>query len=1105
MKASLLIACMAILTLHVANASVENSANINLSLKNVTIEQVLDRVELDTDYRFLFTDRTIDVARVVDVEIDTKDILDVLKVLFDGTSVQYSIVDKQVILSTKAKAYTGTMANQTNRITGVVVDEHNEPIIGANIVEKGTINGTITDADGAFTLQVANEAILVVTYIGYTRLEVPVGNKTSLRIVLVEDTKALEEVVVVGYGTQKKVNLTGAVGSVQGDILASRKTMQLSNALQGAMAGVLVTRDNNAPGASAGSIRVRGVTTIGDSNPLYIVDGVPGDINQVNPNDVENISVLKDAASASIYGSRAAAGVILITTKRAKENQLDLNYSFEYGAEIPTTLPKFVDVQRYMEMANELRWNDAGNGSNEYPLYAKDLVENYYTLNAGDPDKYPITDWTDMLLKGSAPRQSHLLSIAGGTEKVRTKASISYDKTDGLYADRYYDRLMIRINNDFKINNYLGASLDVNFKRSHTQSPQEGGVFYVMRFAAPVYAAVWKDGRIAEGKSGNNIYAATMYGGERNEYYNQLGGKAAIDFTPISGLKLSAIIAPTYNFDKTKSFRKAVPYYSATDPALLMGYIEGHATTMLSENRTDSYNVTTQFLANYNKIFGGHDLALMGGYENFYYFNEALSASRDQYELDGYPYLDIGPLELRNNGGNAYENAYRSFFGRAMYNYKSRYLLQANIRYDASSRFHENYRWGSFPSFSAGWVLSEENFMKNIHWLSFLKFRVSWGTLGNERIGNYPYQSTIGFSNALFYTGNTVVSKQTAAQVRYAIQDISWETTESTDIGFDVNFLNNRLRLTADYYLKTTKDMLLALEIPDYMGFENPDQNTGKMNTKGFELEVSWNDKIGDLRYSIAANISDFKSKMGYLGGTEFLGDQVKKEGSEFNEWYGYLSDGIFQTSEEVDNSPKLNNNVRPGDIKYKDVSGPDGVPDGRISPDYDRVLLGGSLPRFVYGGNIQLNYKGFDLSLAVQGVGSQNSRIQERMIQPLQANWGHIPLILDGNYWSVYNTAEQNLAAKYPRLSWTNAGNFTDMSDFYLFNGRYLRMKNIALGYMIPSSITEKINIKGVRLYISANDLFCLSNYPEGWDPEMGVDAYPITTSVLFGLSVNF
>lgn len=1082
------------------------SYKVSINKQNSSIIEILKEIEKNSEFTFFFNDNRVNVNRKASVSAKDATLENVLDQVLRNTGYNYQIIDRQVLIKVSTNPQMANISQQVKAISGLVADANGEPVIGANVVEKGSTNGTITDADGKFTLHVAPGATLLVSYIGYVSREIPVGNKNELTVSLEEDTETLDEVVVVGYGAVKKKDLTGSVSAIKGDDLANRKTMQLSTALQGAVSGVMVTRDNAAPGATA-SIKIRGVTTItdGGSDPLYIVDGVPGDINQVNPSDVESMSVLKDAASASIYGSRAAAGVILITTKRAKADQLSLDYSFEYGFEMPTSLPEFVDVQRYMQMTNELRWNDAGNGANEYPLYAKEVIDDYYNLNAKDPNKYPITDWTDMILKSSAPRQSHQLSISGGTKKVRTKASISYDKTDALYADRSYERIMARVNNDFKINNYLGASLDVNFKRSNNHLPEEDLTFDWMRLSAPVYAAVWDDGRIGEGKSGNNIYAMTKYGGTKDEQYNQLGGKIAIDITPIDGLKISGIVAPIFNFDKTKTFRKAVPYYSATDPSQLMGYIEKHATTKLTENRNESWSVTTQFLGTYAKTFGNHDINLMAGYENYHYFKEELSASRDKYELDNYPYLDLGPLSLRDNSGKAYENAYRSVFGRIMYSYKNKYLLQANVRHDGSSRFHADYRWGTFPSFSAGWVMSEESFMKNIDWLSFLKIRASWGSLGNERIGNYPYQSTIGFGNGLFYIGDKAVSQQTAAQIKYAIQNISWEKTESTDIGLDANFLNNRLRFTADYFYKTTKDMLLALEIPDYMGFENPDQNTGKMNTKGFELELGWSDRTGDFNYSVGVNLSDFRSEMGDLGGTEFLGDKVKKKGSEFNEWYGYLSDGIYQTQEEVDNSAKLNNNVKPGDVKYQDVSGPEGVPDGKISPDYDRVLLGGSLPRYMFGGNIQLEYKGIDLAMVFQGVGSQNSRMSSKMIQPLQANWGHVPALLDGNYWSMYNTPEQNQAATYPRLSWTNASNFTQMSDYYMFNGRYLRMKNITIGYTIPTHLTEKASIKRVRVYVSANDLFCLSKYPKGWDPEMGDNAYPITTSVLFGLSVNF
>ena len=395
--------------------------------------------------------------------------------------------------------------------------------------------------------------------------------------------------------------------------------------------------------------------------------------------------------------------------------------------------------------------------------------------------------------------------------------------------------------------------------------------------------------------------------------------------------------------------------------------------------------------------------------------------------------------------------------------------------------------------------------MKGIPNLSFLKLRASWGTLGNERIGNYPYQSTVSFGSALFYNGNTVVSSQTAAQTQYAIKDISWETTESYDIGVDANFFKNRLRFTGDYYKKTTRDMLLELEIPDYMGYDNPDQNTGKMNTNGWEVELGWNDNIGEVSYSVSANLSDFKSKMGDLGGIQFLGDQVKFKGSEFNEWYGYKALGIYQTQADVDASAKTSANVRPGDIQYADISGPNGVPDGIISSTYDRVLLGGSLPRYMYGGNIQLGYKNFDFSMSFQGVGKQNVRMSNMMVQPLFENWGNFQELIDGKYWSTYNTAEQNLAARYPRLTYNNTGNNYAMSDYWMFNGAYFRLKNVTLGYNLPKRITDKVMLQNVRVYGSVSDILTFNNYPKGWDPEVSSSGYPITASFIFGVSVKF
>ena len=1097
-----------------AFATNADAQQVSITVNNAKVKTVLNSISDQTGLSLAYSAQVVDLNRKVSLNFVNTEVSEVLNAMFGNTAIGYEIKDGKIYLF-KAAEKTTALANQQKKIiTGTVVDSNGEAVIGANVLVKGTTNGTITDIDGKFSLEVPEGAMLLVSYIGYGDYETKVGNQSNLSITLKEDSQALDELVVVGYGTMKKKDLTGAVGAVKGDDLASRRTTQLSTALQGATSGVLVTRDNSAPGATA-SIKIRGVTTIGETSPLVIIDGVPGDINQVNPEDVENMSILKDAASASIYGSRAAAGVIVITTKRAKENDLSLNYNFEYGWEMPTKLPQYVGAQRFLEMVNETRYNDNNSGG-WYQTYSEDQVNNWLKYHETDPDAYPVEDWQDALLYSSAPRQTHSINIAGGSKVVKTKASFRYDQTDGLYINRDYERFMLRVNNDIQINKWMEAHLDVNFSRAKSEEPHRNPMELALRATPPIYAIRWTNGMWGDVKDGENPLAMITDGGTKTTWNNRIGGKAAIDITPIKGLKISGVIAPTYNFDKIKSFVKQVPYTYANDPNTVKGYMAAFSTTKLTEYRNDYYDVTTQFFANYNKTFGKHDLSVMVGYEDYYAFWENLNASRDQYELTGYPYLDIGPETYRDNSGNAEEYAYRSLFGRVTYNYDNRYLLQANFRRDGSSRFAPESRWANFPSFSAGWILSEEQFMKNLNWdwLSYLKLRGSWGTLGNERITDinnndkqnyYPYQSALNFNSALLYKGGVVTSVSTAAQQYYAVRNISWETTETWDIGLDANFLNSRLYFAFDYYKKNTRDMLIALEIPKFIGYDNPFVNTGKMQTKGYDLEIGWRDHIGDFSYSVSANLSDFVSKMGDLGGTEFLGDQVKMEGSEFNEWYGYVSDGLFQTQEEVDNSPKLNNNVTVGDIKYVDISGPDGVPDGKISSEYDRVLLGGSLPRYMYGMNLSASYKGFDISMMLQGVGKQNARINREMVEGLKDNWTGFPAILEGNYWSVNNTEEENLNAKYPRLTRTNVEANMAMSDFWLFNGRYLRMKSLTVGYTLPSALTKKISMETVRFYVSGNDLFCISNYPYGWDPEVSVTGYPITMSVLLGVSVNF
>ena len=1078
------------------------SKKVSLVSSSSTVGQVLKDIEAQTGYLFVYNTSDIDVSKKVSLNFKDAAVSQVLDSVLDGHNVKWHFEGRYIKIM-KQEPEGKSKSNGPVKIQGKVCAADGEPLIGASIMVKGTSTGVITDMDGQFTMEIPTPGtVLVASYLGFVDQEFEAVGDGNFDIFLKEDNNTLDELIVVGYGTQRKVDLTGSVGSVGGKTLADRKSTSIATSLQGAVAGVTVTRSGNEPSNEGGDIKVRGITTIGDSTPLVIIDGVPGDMSSVSSEDIENISVLKDAASASIYGSRAAAGVILITTKRGQKERINISYNIEYGSEIPTANVDFVDITRYLEMTNELRYNDNPSGG-LYQDYSQDQVENWLEYNQTDPNKYPNTDWRKLVLKDSALRCMHRVNISGGSKVIQTNASFTYNKTDGLYNGLDYKRYMTKVNNDINITDWLHASIDFSFNKKEANSPVTDP-YTLVRYLPPIYAATWDDGRIADGK-GANIYALVNYGGFNKKDIFQFSGKAQIDIRPLPSLRFSAIFAPNFVITKQKSFQKELPWTTAEDPDVIGGYLI--SSTKLSEYRNDSKSYNAQFLANYNETFNGHSIGVMAGYETNYYFYEGLTATKDKFEVSDFPYMDIAPNNQVYDSGNAYETALMSFFGRLSYNYKNRYLIQANCRWDGSSRFAKKYRWGMFPSISGAWVLSEEPFF-NIgkEAISFMKVRVSYGTLGNERIGNYPYQSLISTGRGLFVNSKgEAVEEMTAAQRNYVIENISWETTYSIDAGLDLYFLNNRLSLTADYYNKKTKDMLLALEIPDYVGYGNPEKNTGDMYTNGFELTLGWKDNVGDFFYGVNFNLSDFKSKMGNLGGTQFLGDQVKLEGSEFKEWYGYVSDGLFLTQEDLDNSPKLNNQTSLGDIKYKDISGPNGVPDGKITPEYDRVLLGGSLPRFTYGGNINLGYKGLDISLSFQGVGMQKSRMANMMVKPLISNYGNIPAIIDGKYWSSFKTAEENAQAQYPRLTYANESGVYCLSDYWLFNGAYFRLKNIMVGYTLPEHLTNRIFIKKLRFYATATDLFSISNYPKGWDPEVGPTSYPITTTVLLGAEITF
>lgn len=1004
-------------------------------------------------------------------------------------------------------------------VTGTVSDS-NGPLAGVMVLNKDNGKWASTDLDGNYTISEINKGqTLEFSFMGYITKKEVWNGQHPYNVLLMEDAMELEETVVIGYGSVKKKDLTGAVGVVNDKIIGQQSTSQLSQSLQGVVPGLSVTRSSSMPGASA-TIKVRGITTMSDSSPLILVDGMAvSSLDNVPTEDVRQITVLKDAASAAIYGARAASGVILITTKEASEGQLQIGYNGEVSVITPTEFPSYrTGVKEYMEDYNEWAWNDAGNPEGgEYAGYSKELIDNYMSNNAYDPITYPNYDWKSAILKKASMRHKHNVTMTYGNKVIKSRTSASYENADALYKGLSHERLSLRSRNTIKFSEKWSGALDFSFRQATKKDPHSGSPIKAANMYPSIYAGLYPDGRIAPGKEGSfsNTLGALLEGGNKTNVATMASAKISLSYKPVEGLDITANFTPTYSFVKTKDMQKAVPVYDAYDTDVILGYVSGYTANALSELRSDAKTFETQVIATYDKTFAKkHNFNVMAGYEDYMYTYEKLTADTNEMELSMFPYMDLANKNSLNVGGSSYQNAYRSFFGRIMYNYDNRYYLQLNARGDASSRFHKDYRWGFFPSASLGWVVTNEKFMSNVNWLNHLKLRASVGSLGNERIGNYPYQTYITFNKAIMYdsAGTSPVSTMTGAQADYAYKNIHWEKTWSWDAGIDATFLDNRLDFSADYYYKKTTDMLLAVAIPSFTGYSAPDRNAGTMNTRGWEVKLGWADSIGDFSYAVSVNLSDYKSVMGDLGGKQVFNSNgtIITEGEEYCAWYGYKASGLFQNAEEISNSALLVSSVKPGDVKYKDISGPEGTPDGIINDTHDRTVLGSSLPHYIYGGSINLGWKGISFSVLFNGVGHQLSRLTEDMIRPLESQWLPSPSVIrnsDGsrNYWSVYNTDEENLKAKYPRLS-HSSGEYNNykMSDYWLKNSAFLRVKNINLGYTFPKALISKVNLKGLRVYFNVDDPFCFDNYLKGWDPEAGASTY-IARTWTFGLDLKF
>ena len=999
-------------------------------------------------------------------------------------------------------------------LRGTVTDAMG-PVIGANVIEKGTKNGTVTDADGHFTLNVSPNATLVVSYIGYKEQEIPVNNRREVKVRLVEDSKAINEVVVVGYGTQKKVDLSGSVSAINvSELTESRPATNISQAMAGLAAGVQVTSANNRPGNDDATIIIRGQGTLNSSAPLVIIDGMEGSISSVNPSDIESISVLKDAASAAIYGSRAANGVVLITTKSGKTGTVKVDYNGYLSLQsIRKTLTPVSDYATYMELMNEGYLN-SGNAA----LFTQAKIDEWRQYGDSDPDGHPNTSWIDETFKNSVAN-NHNISVNGGNDRVTFYTSFGYSNNPGVMENSGERKYNGRLNLDVKVTDWL--KLGVNANGSHAErdlgTDEIDNVFYYAGASTPSLCYRSSDGRY--GANQNDEDNAQVNNSLRR--LNSSAGGYDVNFyktrfsatlTPIKGLDIRG----SYTFSLSDTQREEIPVFLdlwnfQTNTVSTSGTSQSYS----QSGNTKIYRYFGDITANYNHNFFDDRLA----------FNLLVGASQEQYRYKTftttkYDLISTNLDALNAATGSATASGYkrewamRSYFGRLNLGWDDKYLLEANLRADGSSRFLKDNRWGYFPSVSAAWRISQESFMEDTRdWLDNLKLRASYGSLGNNTLdasnrdtgGNYSAQSLYSTSN---YTwGNALAVGM--AQTAIANANLTWETTYVTNVGFDFGVLRNRLTGTVEYFNKKTKDILIDLPAPDVHGTASlPTQNSATVSNKGFELTLGWQDKVGDFTYGLNGNFTYVKNNVDKFKGDDYSLSGVKmiKEGLPINSLYMLQVDRIIQTDEDLQivkdmiaanpSAFKAYGTPEKGDLLYKDVNG-----DGLINSD-DRVIVSkNSMPRFSFGLTLNAGWKGFDLSVLFQGMAGYKTFFQYIPYNTPTVRYGYQinKKVAEGRYYEGRTTK-----ATYPRLLEYSDGRNTQNSDFYLYDNSFFKIRNIQLGYTIPSKVLAPIHIDRIRLYTSLENFFTFTSY-EGIDPEVTSVAYPTIRQAVFGVNVTF
>ncbi|MDZ7881010.1 MAG: TonB-dependent receptor [Saprospiraceae bacterium] len=1004
------------------------------------------------------------------------------------------------------------------KLSGTISDGK-EPLLGASVLEKGTTNGVITDIDGNYSLSVSSpKAVLLVSFVGYKAQEVVVGNRQTLNITLESDA-TLDEVVVVGYGTQRKAVVTGAIAKVKGSDLDNMPVPRIEQSLSGRTAGVFVSMGSGQPGEGA-TIRIRGTTSItkGSSDPLFVVDGVPvtGGIDYLNQGDVESIEVLKDAASAAIYGARAASGVIIVTTKQGKAGKVAVTYNMYMGQQAPARKLTLLNATQYATLMNEASVASKG----------EILFKNPAQFGVG-------TDWQDAVFNQAAPVQNHELGISVGTEKSKYYASLGYYNQTGIVASPQsaWERYTARINSTHKLNDYISIGTTLGYTkvsaRGSSTNSEYGGVLSRAVNMDPITPLLETDPSVLGGNIFKNFavvrnedgipYGISKYVGSEilnpaaaiavsqgYSWADKIVTNAFVEVEPIKGLKFRSTYGADIAFWGANNFRP-IYYLNAANRSDVTSY-----------NRSQSrglYWIWNNTLS-YSKLIGQHNFSALVGQEANKNHGENVTGSVQNMPVSNIKDASLNFASVQadqNYGGFEYDGATLSYFGRINYDYAGKYLLTALLRQDGSPRFGTNNKFGTFPSVSMGWVLSEEEFIKNIRPINFLKIRASWGVNGNDKIGDFRYVSTVGGGrNYTFGTADQLYNGISPNAI--ANPDLRWERTTQTNLGFDAKLFKN-VSLTLDVFQKITSGMLLDIRVPDWLGNNGPVGNVASLSNKGLELELGYDKKIGKVAVNLAGNVSFIRNEITDLGpekkfivGQTFSPQNLEitrtKVGESFGYFYGYQTQGIFQNQAEV-NSYKskdgavIQPNAKPGDFRFADLDG-----NGIINAD-DRTKIGDPTPSLTYGFNLRAAYSDFDVLLFGQGVSGNQIFKATRRFDISTANMTADAL----GRWTG-----EGSSTTYPRLVMGDPNqNFSRSSDFYVEDGAFFRIKTLQIGYTLPNFITSKVGLTRLRVYVSGNNLKTFTKYT-GFDPEIGGDSfgidrgfYPQARSFMFGLSAGF